>query len=87
MKVTAPEKRIRIEKPVIIQQEMPPPPSVHPTPESLDSLVASPAPLAPPSVSSASLITTIQGEVEQKLEKQKEDNRDVMETVTVWLDY
>jgi hypothetical protein len=33
--------------------------------------------------SSASLITTIQGEVEQKLEQQKKENRDVMETVTV----
>lgn len=80
MKVTVPEKRVRVEKPATIQQEMPPPPPVQPTPEPMNPLPTSSAPLT---TSSASLITTIQGEVEQKLEQQKKENRDVMETVTV----
>ena len=80
VKVTVPEKRVRVEKPATIQQEMLPPPPVQPTPEPMNPLPTSSAPLT---TSSASLITTIQGEVEQKLEQQKKENRDVMETVTV----
>ena len=42
-----------------------------------------PPPVQPPKSNSSSLISAIHEEVEQKLEKQKEENRDVMEIVTV----
>ena len=42
-----------------------------------------PPPPVPTKSNSSSLISAIHEEVEQKLEKQKKENRDVMEIVTV----
>ena len=42
-----------------------------------------PPPPIPTKSNSSSLISAIHEEVEQKLEKQKKENRDVMEIVTV----
>ena len=65
VKVTAPEKRLKLDKGADFDSAMPPPPPKK-TAEN------------PPS-----LVKVIQSEVEEKLEKQRQDNRDIMETVTV----
>lgn len=71
IKVTAPEKRIKLDKGNSLDNAMPPPP---PMPKSVqreeENVVQND-------------ISTIQSEVEKKLEIQKESNRDVMEKITV----
>ena len=65
VKVTAPEKRLKLDTGADFDSAMPPPPPKK-TAEN------------PPS-----LVKVIQSEVEEKLEKQRQDNRDIMEPVTV----
>lgn len=71
IKVSAPEKRIKLEKPVNLDESMPPPPPVVKPSQKVEQ------------ETSQDIISTIQSEVEKKLELQHENNRDVMETVTV----
>lgn len=71
IKVSAPEKRIKLEKPVNLDESMPPPPPVVKPSQKEEQ------------ETSQDIISTIQSEVEKKLELQHESNRDVMETVTV----
>ena len=71
IKVTAPEKRIKLDKSSNLDNAMPPPPPIQkPMQKEEENAVQND-------------ISTIQSEVEKKLEIQKENNRDVMETITV----
>ena len=67
----APEKRIKLDKSLNLDNAMPPPPPIQkPLQKEEENAVQND-------------ISTIQSEVEKKLEIQKESNRDVMETITV----
>lgn len=71
IKVTAPEKRIKLDKSSNLDNAMPPPPPIQKPMQKEEENAAQ------------NDISTIQSEVEKKLEIQKENNRDVMETITV----
>lgn len=68
VKAVAPEKRLKLEKSDPLG--------------SLEGAMPPPPPKETPVGGQTSLIKTIQSEVEEKLDRQKQENRDIMDTVT-----
>ena len=68
MKAVAPEKRLKLEKSDPLG--------------SLEGAMPPPPPKETPVGEQTSLVKTIQSEVEEKLDRQKQENRDIMDTVT-----
>ena len=69
VKAVAPEKRLKLEKSDPLG--------------SLEGAMPPPPPKETPVGGQTSLVKTIQSEVEEKLDRQKQENRDIMDTVTV----